>query len=316
MKRRNFREIDTNGITLQVVVEGEGPLLLLLHGFPQCWYLWRNQIDELVAAGYQVAVPDQRGYGGSDKPAEIEAYDVVQCAADAAGIADALGHDTFTLVTHDWGAVVGWYMALLYPERVNAVFALSVPPLRLPVGLVTRQENFGDNFFYAIYFQQPGVAEAELDADIRKSLRMMHYAVSGDMPEGVYLRPKPASSTALEGLIDPDVLPSWLTEEDLDYYCEEYRDGFRGPINWYRNLDRSMELTSDLRDAKIVQPAHFMVGSRDPAAVLLAGAYDDLDNVIDLRANVVLEGAGHWLPLERPQEVNAALLNFPREINA
>ena len=316
MKQRNFRMIETNGITLQVVVEGEGPLLLLLHGFPQCWYLWRNQIDELVAAGNQVAVPDQRGYGGSDKPAEVEAYDVVQCAADAAGIADALGHETFTLVTHDWGAVVGWYMALLYPERVNAVFALSVPPLRLPPGLVTRQENFGDNFFYAVYFQQPGLAEAELDADIRKSLRMMHYAVSGDAPEGVYLQPKPANSKALDGLIDPDVLPSWLTDEDLDYYCEEYRDGFRGPINWYRNLDRSMELTSDLRDAKIVQPAHFMVGSRDPAVVLLAGAYDDLDNVIDLRANVVLEGAGHWLPLERPNEVNAALLDFLREINA
>lgn len=115
MKRRNFRMIETNGIKLQVVVEGEGPLLLLLHGFPQCWYLWRNQIDELVAAGYQVAVPDQRGYGGSDKPADVDAYDVVQCAADAAGIADALGHETFTLVTHDWGAVVGWYVALLWP---------------------------------------------------------------------------------------------------------------------------------------------------------------------------------------------------------
>jgi pimeloyl-ACP methyl ester carboxylesterase len=316
MKRRNLRMVDTNGIKLQVVVEGEGPLLLLLHGFPQCWYLWRNQIDELVAAGYQVAVPDQRGYGGSDKPAEVEAYDVLQCAADAAGIADALGHETFTLVTHDWGAVVGWYMALLYPERVKAVFALSVPPLRLPVGVVTRQENFGDNFFYAVYFQQPGVAEAELDADIRKSLRMMHYGVSGDAPEGVYLRPKPASSKALDGLIDPDPLPSWLTEEDLDYYCEEYRDGFRGPINWYRNLDRSMELTRELRHAKIVQPSHFMVGSRDPAVVVLSGAYADLENVVDLRANVVLEGAGHWLPLERPKEVNAALLNFLREIDS
>ena len=172
MKQRNVRMIETNGITLKVIVEGSGPLLLLLHGFPQCGYLWRNQIDDLVAAGYQVAVPDQRGYGGSDKPAEAQAYDSFTLSADAVGIADALGHETFTLVTHDWGAIVGWYIALLYPQRVNAVFALSVPPtIGTPVGALTRQENFGDNFVYTVYFQQPGVAEAELDADVRKSLR-------------------------------------------------------------------------------------------------------------------------------------------------
>jgi pimeloyl-ACP methyl ester carboxylesterase len=163
--------IDTNGITLRVVVEGDGPLLLFLHGFPQCWYLWRCQIDELVAAGYQVAVPDQRGYGGSDKPADVAAYAVEELIADAVGIADALGHETFTLVTHDFGAVLGWDIAILYPNRVNAVFALSVPPMRTSARAM-KQEDIGDNFFYVAYFQQPGVAEAELDADVRKSLRM------------------------------------------------------------------------------------------------------------------------------------------------
>ena len=311
MTQRNFHMIETNGITLRVVVEGEGPLLLLLHGFPQCWYLWRNQIDELVAAGYQVAVPDQRGYGGSDKPAAVDAYDIVQLSADAAGIADALGHELFTLITHDWGAIVGWYMSLLYPQRVKAVFALSVPPVRLPVGAVTRQENFGDNFVYVVYFQQPGVAEAELDADVRKSLRMMHYAVSGDAPAGLYLRPKPASSKLLDGLIDPAPLPTWLTDRDVDYYVEAYRDGFRGPLNWYRNIDRSMELTRHLEGARITQPSHFMVGSLDPVAALLPDAFANLEqNVPNLRGNVVLDGAGHWLPLERPKEVNAALLEF------
>ena len=205
MKQRNVRMIETNGITLKVIVEGSGPLLLLLHGFPQCAYLWRNQIDDLVAAGYQVAVPDQRGYGGSDKPAEVEAYDLLQLSADAVGIADALGHETFTLVTHDWGAIVGWHVALLYPQRVNAVFALSVPPtIGTPVGALTRQENFGDNFVYTVYFQQPGVAEAELDADVRKSIRMPYYAVSGDAPEFGFMRPKPATqrcSTAWSTLI-------------------------------------------------------------------------------------------------------------------
>ena len=251
MKQRNVRMIETNGIKLKVVVEGSGPLLLLLHGFPQSGYLWRNQIDDLVAAGYQVAVPDQRGYGGSDKPADPQAYDSLTLSADAVGIADALGHETFTLVTHDWGAIVGWYMASLYPQRVNAVFALSVPPtIGTPVGALTRQENFGDNFVYTVYFQQPGVAEAELDADVRKSIRMLYHSVSGDAPEFGFMRPKPASSKMLDGLVDPDPLPSWLTEEDLDQYCKDYRDGFRGPINWYRSIDRGIELTRHLEGTR------------------------------------------------------------------
>ena len=278
MKQRNFRMIETNGIRLEGGRGGQRPVAgVCCTAFRSAGYLWRNQIDELVAAGYQVAVPDQRGYGGSDKPADIDAYDIVQLCADAAGIADALGHETFTLVTHDWGAIVGWYIALLYPQRVKAVFALSVPPtVGLHAGAITHQENFGDNFVYVVYFQQPGVAEAELDADVRKSLRMMDYAVSGDAPAGLYLRPKPASSKMLDGLIDPDPLPSWLTEDDLDYYVEAYRDGFRGPINWYRNIDRSMELTRHLEGVRITQPSHFMVGSLDPVAALLADAFANL----------------------------------------
>jgi pimeloyl-ACP methyl ester carboxylesterase len=310
VQQRNFQMINTNGITLRVVVEGDGPLLLLLHGFPQCWYLWRHQIDELVAAGYQVAVPDQRGYGGSDKPASVTAYEVTQLAADAVGIADALGHEKFTLVTHDWGAVLGWDMVMLYPQRINAVFALSVPPVRVSKGAATRQESFGDNFFYVVYFQQPGVAESELDADVRKSLRMLHYATSGDAPLGLWLQPKPATSKMLDGLIDPDPLPSWLTEDDLDVYCEAFRDGFRGPINWYRN-DRTAAFSRRLEQTTITQPCHFMVGTRDPAFAMFEDSVANLEqNLPDLRGKVLLDGAGHWLPLERTQEVNAALLQF------
>jgi pimeloyl-ACP methyl ester carboxylesterase len=315
MRQRHFRMIETNGITLRVVVEGTGPLLLLLHGFPQCWHLWRHQIDVLVAAGYQVAVPDQRGYGGSDKPADVGAYNNSELVADAVGIVDALGHKTFTLVTHDFGAVLGWDIALLHPDRVTAVFALSVPPQRMQVSAADLEEMVGDNFFYVVYFQQPGVAEAELDADVRKSLRMLHYAVSGDAPAGLYLQPKPASSNLLDGLIDADPLPSWLTAEDLDVYCEAYRDGFRGPINWYRAY-RGGEVTHGLERAKIKQPCHLMVGSRDPALTILADAFANLEeNVADLRGNIVLDGAGHWLPLERTTEVNSALLAFLRGLD-
>jgi pimeloyl-ACP methyl ester carboxylesterase len=314
MGQHSFRMIETNGITLRVVVEGDGPLLVLLHGFPQCWYLWRHQIDELVAAGYQVAVPDQRGYGGSDKPAELDAYDAKELVADVVGIADALGHETFTLVTHDFGAVLGWDIALLHPERVTAVFALSVPPVGMQLSAAELEEIVGDNFFHFVYLQQPAIPEAELDADVRKSLRMLHYTVSGDAAAGLSLQPKPASAKLLDGLIDPDPLPSWLTESDLDVYCQAYRDGFRGPINWYRGY-RGDDLirARGLEHAKITQPCHLMVGSLDPAATILADAFVNVDqHVTNLRGNIVLDGAGHWLPLERTQEVNAALLDFLR----
>ena len=155
------------------------------------------------------------------------------------------------------------------------------------------------------------MAEAELDADVRKSLRMAYYAVSGDAPAFGFMRPKPASSKMLDGLVDPDPLPSWLTEEGLDRYVEDYRDGFRGPINWYRSIDRGIGLTRHLQQTKITQPSHFMIGSLDPMNVLLAVPVANLEhNAPNLRGNVVLEGAGHWLPIERPKEVNAALLDF------
>jgi pimeloyl-ACP methyl ester carboxylesterase len=264
MKQRNFQMIKTNGITLRTVVEGQGSLVILLHGFPQCWYLWRHQIDPLVAAGFQVAVPDQRGYGGSDKPAPIKAYNLVELSNDVAGLASALGHERFIVVGHDWGAPVAYYTALLHRERVHAVVGMSVPYTRPQVGMLTRQENFGDNFWYMVYFQKPGIAEAELGADIRKSLRMIYFSISGDAPEGLWFLPKPASAKFLEGLVDPPSLPSWLTAEDLDYYVAQYQQtGFRGPLNWYRNIDRSVELTPQLANAKIEQPSFFIAGKKD-----------------------------------------------------
>jgi pimeloyl-ACP methyl ester carboxylesterase len=316
MKERNFRTIDTNGICLRVVVEGRGPLLILLHGFPQCWYLWRHQIDPLVNAGYRVAVPDQRGYGGSDTPEAIDAYNIIELAKDVVGIADALGERQFTLVTHDWGALLGWYVALLHPRRVKAVAGMSVPHVHAPIGAFTKQENFGDRFQYTVYFQQPGVAEAEFEADLAKSLRTIYYAVSGDAPVGLFLSQRPASAKMLDGMIDPDPLPAWLTQEDLDYYVAQYRrSGFRGPINWYRNIDRDMELTRHLEGATITQPSFFIAGTKDPIRIMLAAAIQALDaNLTDLRGKVFVEGAGHWVQMERPAEVNTALLGFLTQV--
>jgi pimeloyl-ACP methyl ester carboxylesterase len=313
MKERNFQRIKTNGITLRTVVAGKGPLVILLHGFPQCWYLWRHQIDPLVEAGFQVAVPDQRGYGGSDRPEPIEAYNIIELTNDVAGLASALGHERFIVVGHDWGAPVAWHTALLHPKRVRAVVGMSVPYLRGNAGTMTRQENFGDNFWYIVYFQKPGVAEAELQTDIRKSLRMIYFSISGDAPQGLWFRPKPATAKFLEGLVDPPSLPSWLTREDFDYYVAQYElSGFRGPLNWYRNIDRNIELTPQLEAAKIEQPSFFIAGSKD---IVLSygggGLLAAMDQwVPNLRGKVLIEGAGHWVQAEKPLPVNEALLGF------
>jgi pimeloyl-ACP methyl ester carboxylesterase len=318
MKDRNFQMIETNGIRLRTVVEGRGPLVVLLHGFPQCWYLWRHQIDPLVQAGFQVAVPDQRGYGGSDRPEEIESYNIVNLTGDVAGIAEALGHDTFHVVGHDWGAPVAWHTALLYPDRAKSVVGLSVPYTRWPAGVLTKQETFGDSFWYMVYFQTPGVAEAELEADLRKSLRTVYFSISGDAPGDLLAAPKPSTAKFLDGMIDPDKLPAWLTEEDLDYYVAQYEtSGFRGPINWYRNIDRNVEMTPQLETAKIEQPSFFMAGSKDPVLSFGGGGWvDEMDNNLsDMRGKVIVEGCGHWVPMERPGEVNDALLGFLKTVS-
>ena len=316
MHDRHFEMIETNGVRLRTVVEGRGPLVILLHGFPQCWYLWRHQIDPLVHAGFQVAVPDQRGYGGSDRPAAIEAYNVVDLSADVVGIADALGHERFLVVGHDWGAPVAWHTALLHAERVEAVAGLSVPYVRGQAGTLTRQEAFGDNFWYIVYFQTPGVAEAEFEADVRTTLRLTYYVASGDAPANAWLVQKPATAKFLDGLPDPATLPAWLTEADLDYYVAQFeRSGFRGPLNWYRNIDRNLELTPQLETAKIERPALFLAGKKDPVLSFGGGGWVDLMDhfVPDLRGKVYVDGAGHWVQMERPAAVTDALLGFLTE---
>jgi pimeloyl-ACP methyl ester carboxylesterase len=318
MKERNFQLIETNGIRLRAVVEGKGPLVILLHGFPQCWYLWRHQIDPLVEAGFQVAAPDQRGYGGSDCPAEIEAYNIIELTNDVVGLADALGHEQFIVVGHDWGAPVAWHTALLHPQRVRSVVGMSVPYARGRVGALTRQENFGDNFWYMVYFQQPGVAEAEFEADTRKTLRTIYFVISGDAPESLRFIKKTSKAKFLDGLNDPERFPSWLTDEDLDYYVAQFkRTGFRGPLNWYRNIDRNIELTPQLETAKIEQPSFFIAGKKDPVLSFGRGRWvSQMDkSVTDMRGKVFIDGAGHWVQMERPPEVNEALLGFLRTVS-
>ena len=314
MAEITHRTIRTNGINLHIAEAGEGPLVLLLHGWPESWYSWRHQLPALAEAGYHAVAPDVRGYGDSDRPEAIEAYSMKTLVADWTGLLDALGADTAVVAGHDWGAPQAWISAILHPERYRAVIGLSVPHAgraQTPP-LQTLKTIFKDTFFYIDYFQDVGVAERELEADPRRSMKLILYNISGDGAAIGTFAGKPKTQGLLDGMTDPETLPSWLTDEDLDYYGAQFaKSGFRGGINRYRNMDRDWEELPQLADAKITQPALFIGGQKDGVIAMNPTGIDTMKSLIpDLRDVVLLPGAGHWTQQERPAEVNAAMINF------
>lgn len=313
------RRVATNGIELNIAEQGpaDGPLVLMLHGFPESWYSWRHQFAPLAAAGYHAVAPDMRGYGNSDKPAEISAYNQVEVMRDIIGLIPALGYETAIVFGHDWGAPTAWGCALNYPEQVTAVGALSVPySARSPVQpMPAMRELFKGQFFYQLYFFEPGVAEAEFEADIRTALKkFLIMCAGGTDPSG--LPQKGPDDDLLTGLPNPDTLPDWLSEQDLDFYTGEFsRSGMRGPLNYYRNHDLTWELTADA-PTEIRQPAMFVAGEQDGVIMMAAQALKDMPNYVkDLRINRLIPGICHWTQQEAPDEVNAAMLEFLQEVN-
>lgn len=312
------RLIENGGIRLHVMVKGSGPLVLMVHGYPEGWYSWRHQFAPLVAAGYTAAALDVRGYGGSDAPDDIAAYDMATMVDDVIAVAAALQPDApVILVGQDWGAPIVWYSALTRPDRVTAVAGLSVPftgvPTRPLTDIFRRPFTDRGRFFYQEWFQQPGAAEAEAEADVRGYLRRLYYAISGDAPPGSWPQ-KPAGATLLDGLVDPDPFPAWLTDADLDHMVAEFgRHGFRGPLNRYRNNERDFAWAQAWRGQRIEQSALFIGGTRDPAAFGF-GAYSDPMTVmrphVPLVEGHMLDGCGHWTQEERPAEVNRLLLDW------
>jgi pimeloyl-ACP methyl ester carboxylesterase len=292
------RQAAVNGIELHVAEEGSGPPVILAHGFPELWYSWRHQLPALADAGYRVLAPDMRGFGDSSAPAEIEAYDSLTIAGDLIGLLDDIGAEKAVLVGHDWGANAVWWTALAHPERVAAVVGMSVPIVPRapapPIGLL--RQGLGEDF-YMIWFQEPGVAEEALSRDVRRT----------------FTTSRVWDANWAEGADDPR-RPEWLSEEELGVYVDTFsRTGFTGGLNWYRNLDRNWELTEPLADRRVDQPSLFIAGTRDPVLSFMpAEAMDGM--VSDLRGKVMIEGAGHWVQQERPDEVNAALLGFLREV--
>lgn len=315
-----LRTVKSNGLTVRIAEQGSGPLVLLLHGFPEGWYSWRHQLAALAAAGYRAVAPDQRGYGGTDKPAAIDAYDILSLVADAVGVVDALGEKQAVVVGHDWGAPVAWHCGLLRPDLFRAVGLLSVPYLPRhwadPRPTDAMKAMVGaDKEFYQLYFQEPGKAEVELNADVRRAVTMFLYAASGDAPPEKrwrYIFNKGERLLDTGGLAD--VLPGWLTEANIDHWVGEFtRDGFRGPLNWYRNLDRLWGQTHFLCGAKLRQPVLFAAGEKDAVVEMYRPAVDAMPHTcIDLRVHELLPGAGHWIQQERPERVNELLLGFLR----
>jgi pimeloyl-ACP methyl ester carboxylesterase len=315
----DFKLIETNGIKLRAVVKGEGPLVILVHGFPESWYSWRHQIDPIAKAGFKVCAIDVRGYGGSDKPPLVEDYSMEKMVGDVAGLVDALGGGGKAIVIgHDWGAPIVWNTALIRPDKIRAVGALSVPYLGLgPVPLIdVFNEVFTKNgiFFYQVYFQKEGVAEAELEADVRSFVRRSLYGISGDAPQDAEVVVKPLDAKLLDGTIDPEVFPAWMTPEDIDYFVSELEhSGLRGPINRYRNFERDFVYLSPFKDLKIEQPAFFIAGSRDIVLTMIPG-FDPVaqmrEYVPNLYDSIILEGCGHWTQQERPEDVTRHLLGW------
>ena len=309
------RLVDTNGVRLRVVEAGDrgAPVVVLAHGFPELAYSWRHQIPALVQAGYHVLAPDQRGYGGSSRPDAIDAYNIRELTTDIVGLLDDIGAERAVWVGHDWGAPVVWTGPLLHPDRVAAVAGFSVPATPRSKAPPTQawRKTFGENFFYILYFQEPGIADAELNGDPARAIRrlMGGLRTSADKAAGIRMV-APGPEGFIDRLPEPDALPEWISQDELDHYITEFsRTGFTGGLNWYRNFDRNWELTAELADMKISVPCLFIGGTADPvlaftradrAAEIVSGPY----------RQVMIEGAGHWLQQERPDEVNAILLEF------
>ncbi|NJC40394.1 pimeloyl-ACP methyl ester carboxylesterase [Brevundimonas alba] len=316
------RHIQTDRLKQQILEAGSGPLVLLVHGFPELGISWRAQVEALAAAGFHAVAPDMRGYGGTDKPTDTAAYGVLDLVGDLVDLVRALGETTCTLVGHDFGASVAWHCALLRPDVFRAVFCLSVPfqprrpkgPPTAAMAAITKRAGLGQ--LYISQFQEPA-AHLDFDADPAAALRKAFFAYDGATPDGLQSTGFfPEGRSLLSTIPDDAPLPPWMSAPHFAEYVAAFTaGGFKGPIDWYRSLDANWAATAFLQDARIRVPAAFVVGERDPVRHYAGTAEAGLkDWLIDLRMQHVIPGAGHWIQQERPEEVNALLLRFLQQV--
>jgi pimeloyl-ACP methyl ester carboxylesterase len=327
MGHRKQRYVQANGIRLHITEEGTGPLVLLCHGFPETAHVWRHQLSALAAAGFHAVAPDLRGYGRSDAPADVDAFTSLDVLGDLVALVDAEGARDAVIVGGDWGATIAWQAAQLRPDRFRAVAALGVPmmgpapaaPSQLFPQTATAQ-------FYIHYFQQPQVAEQEFERDTAETLRKLYFAASADAgPRSDPRTPNPFGMLArgqglLDALLHPEVLPPWLAAADLEVLVNSFQgSGFRGGLNYYRNLDRNWQLQRAFAGQRIEVPALFLIGEHDPGLAMpgMAHIIQAMPQLVpQLHASRVIPGAGHWLQQEAPEAVNTALLQFLHSMDA
>ena len=316
MTEPSFRRLQANGISIRIAEMGSGPMVLFCHGWPESWYSWRHQMKAVADAGFHAVAPDMRGYGGTEAPSPIEAYTQFNIVGDMVALVSELSADRQAVVVgHDWGAPVAWHCALLRPDMFSAVAGLSVPwTPRGGIDILGSLAKVGIHTFYMQYFQKPGIAEAEFERDVRNSLRRIYFSGSGDAPEKSTFGVLKEGGGFLDNTVDPETLPAWLSDADLDYFTAEFkRAGFRGGLNWYRNLRRNWELMAPFHGQVIRQPALFIAGSKDgvlkfPASQKQIAAFPQ--TLPGIRGSHIIDGAGHWIQQERAKEVNELLVGF------
>ncbi len=321
-------DIDVNGVTLRVCQAGDpaDPTVVLCHGFPELAYSWRHQMAPLADAGFHVVAPDQRGYGHSSAPGEVDAYGIGNLAGDLIGLLDHFGKDDAAFVGHDWGALIMWDLARLHPQRARALVGVSVPFVQWPAPPTQLMKMlYGDRFFYILYFQEQGIAEAELDADAYDSMAKILWSAGGT---GFGARDRSTGPAAMEGtgfltqMNEPPARPfvgpegPWLTEADLTTYAAEFsHSGFFGPVSYYRNLDANFDIVKDLGPERLTMPVYFIGGTLDVVNVMDPSGIDRMQRLLpDFRGYTLLDGVGHWIQQEAPAAFNAALLNFLSDV--
>lgn len=317
MTELEHHRVSANGIRLHYVACGSGPVVILVHGFPESWYSWRHQLPALAAAGFRAVAVDVRGYGRSSKPAQVDAYRMICNVGDMVGLVDALDCGTAVIVGHDWGAPIAWTSALLRPDLFTAVAGLSVPysPPASPSDsppLARMRALAGDAEFYVEYFQQVGRAEAEIEADVRRWLLGFYWCASGDVVDGPNISLVERGARLGDKFVYPDAMPAWLTQHDLDVYAREFEySGFFGPLSRYRNVDRDFVDLAAFAGRPIHQPSLFVGGSKDGPTIWGAAAIERYGETLPgLCRSEILEGAGHWIQQERAEESNALLVEF------
>jgi len=304
--------VQSNGIRMAVTEQGDGPAVVLCHGFPELGYSWRHQIPALAAAGFRAIAPDQRGYGGTDRPAAVETYDMEHLAGDLIGLLDALGIEKAVFAGHDWGGLIVWQMPLLHPDRVAGVIGVNTPAFqRAPMAPVSLfRAMFGENY-YIVHFQQPGVADAGLAKDVRRVFtQLMRGGVPLEQLASRAARADGKMPNMVEIVDGEDGLGApLLTEEELAVYVRAFENtGFTGGINWYRNLDRYWERTPQLAGARIEVPSLMITAELDP--VLRPEMAEQMKGFVSDLETVMIPGCGHWTQQEKPAELNQAMIQW------